>query len=240
MTTEIFTFTQMREILKMQEETIFKVVNDHVKRLESKIDMLMTENILLSKKNDELEKSQEFLNKKFEEKIINDRPDWGFQERLTERCNYMDNRIDELEDRNRRNNIRIDGLVENENENWEETEEKVQKIIKEDLGIEEEVIIERAHRTGRKMNNRSKRTVVAKLLNYKQKMKIMDTYKAKELWNQKLFINDDFSERTMEIRKELFRKANYERKVNGKFSKVVYKTLIVNDRRPAEARQEKD
>ena len=52
----------------------------------------------------------------------------------------------ELEDRHRRNNLRFDGVPENVNESWENTCEKVQSIIKNDLRINKPVIIERAHR----------------------------------------------------------------------------------------------
>ena len=64
-----------------------------------------------------------------------------------------------LEDRNRRDNLRIDGIKESHQETWDECEEKVKKILKEIMEIEEEISIERAHRTGIKQNGRS-RTVV--------------------------------------------------------------------------------
>ena len=56
------------------------------------------------------------------------------------------NKLIELEDRSRRNNIRIDGIEDDQNETWDSCEEKVQKLIKEKLGLENEVEIERCHR----------------------------------------------------------------------------------------------
>ena len=57
----------------------------------------------------------------------------------------MTNKLIELEDRSRRNNIRIDGIEEEQYETWDRCEEKVQKVIK-DKGIEDEVEIDHCHR----------------------------------------------------------------------------------------------
>ena len=54
-----------------------------------------------------------------------------------------------MEDMSRRNNIRVEGVAESENENWATTKEKLPDIIKNNLGIKENVIIERAHRVNR-------------------------------------------------------------------------------------------
>ena len=58
----------------------------------------------------------------------------------------MTNKLIELEDRSRRNNIRIDRIEENQYETWDRCEEKVQKVIKDKLGIEDEVEIYGCHR----------------------------------------------------------------------------------------------
>ena len=52
----------------------------------------------------------------------------------------------ELEDRSRRNNLRVDGIKERPNETWEDYENKLRTLFKESLGIEEEIATERAHR----------------------------------------------------------------------------------------------
>ena len=64
---------------------------------------------------------------------------------------YVINKLIELEDRSRRNNIRIDGIEDDQNETWDSCEEKVQKLIKEKLGLENEVEIERCHRMKKKL-----------------------------------------------------------------------------------------
>ena len=46
---------------------------------------------------------------------------------------YVTNKLIDLEDRSRRNNLRIDGIPESKNETWEKCEEEVQKVFKENL-----------------------------------------------------------------------------------------------------------
>ena len=62
---------------------------------------------------------------------------------------YIQHKLIELEDRSQRNNIRIDGIEEEEGETWNISEAKATKVFKEKLGIEKEIIFERAHRTKR-------------------------------------------------------------------------------------------
>ena len=70
-----------------------------------------------------------------------------------------------------RNNLRIDGISESRNETWEECEEEIQKVSNEKLGTKN-VHSERARcskRSKSNNNNGKPRTIVCKLLNYKQK-----------------------------------------------------------------------
>ena len=53
------------------------------------------------------------------------------------------------EDRSRRNNIRVDGIEEDENETWENTENKLRSFLYNKLDITNELFIERAHRVRR-------------------------------------------------------------------------------------------
>ena len=79
----------------------------------------------------------------------------------------------ELEDRSRRNSIRIDGIEEEQYETWNRCEEKVQKLIKEKLGIEGEVAIDRCHRIKKTQSNNERnsfpRTIICRLLCFKDK-----------------------------------------------------------------------
>ena len=59
---------------------------------------------------------------------------------------YVTNKLIELEDHSRRNNIRINGIEEEQYETWDRCEEKVRKVIKDKLGIEDETEIDHCHR----------------------------------------------------------------------------------------------
>ena len=87
---------------------------------------------------------------------------------------YVINKLINLEDRSRRNNLRIDGISKSRKRTWEECEEEIQKVFNEKLGVKN-VQIERAHRSQRSKSNNSEnpRTIVCKLLNYKQKEEIL-------------------------------------------------------------------
>ena len=58
----------------------------------------------------------------------------------------IQNKLVELEDRSRRNNIRIDGIKEHNKESWEECERRVHLMLKERLDIEN-VHIEQGEKT---------------------------------------------------------------------------------------------
>ena len=71
-------------------------------------------------------------------------------------------------------------------------------MIQEKLEIED-VNIERAHRMGN-TSNTSPRKVVAKFYSFKGKHLILPA--AKKLKGEKIYINEDFSKETVDIRKE--------------------------------------
>ena len=88
----------------------------------------------------------------------------------------MTNNLIELEDRSRRNNIRIDEIEEEQYETWDRCEEMVQKVIKDKLGIEDEVEINRCHRMKKSRKDQSNnernsrpRTIICRLLTFKDK-----------------------------------------------------------------------
>ena len=102
----------------------------------------------------DLKKSIEFTDNVLEKKVQNIKEK---AEHLDERIReiyewqldpeYVHNKLVELEDRSRRNNLRIDGIKEKVGESWEDCEAEVEKLFREKLDIEDKIIIERAHRT---------------------------------------------------------------------------------------------
>ena len=87
----------------------------------------------------------------------------------------------DLENRSRRNNLRFDELSQAQGEDWHGTEAKIKKV-KEKLGIEN-VDIEHAHRIDKEERDdpSQKRTIIAKFLHYKDKVKILRGYRSCKL-----------------------------------------------------------
>ena len=86
---------------------------------------------------------------------------------------------------------------------WEQCEEKIQNIVKEKPGLES-INIERAHHSKGKTSSNKPRTIVCKLLSYKQKKEVLKN--AKKLKGSNIFINEDFCFETMQPGKSFGRK----------------------------------
>ena len=170
-----------QEIGKLQEE-----INDSKKSIE------FTENVLEEKN----EQNVGELQGKFE-KV---EEDVAYMNDYIENAENIHNKLVELEDRSRQNNVRTDRIKEHYKESWEECERRVHSMLKERLDIEN-VEIERAHRAGRKSRIKP-RTIVCELLRFKDKQIILT--KAKLLKGTNIFIHEDYCQDTVEYRKEFW------------------------------------
>ena len=97
------------------------------------------------------------------------------------------------------------------------------------LGLDS-IEIERSHRV--KRNNRDNntnrpRTIVVKLLRFKDKAKIFPN--ANKLKGQNLFINNDFSKATLELRKDLMVEVKRLREL-GKIAYLNYTTIVSREK----------
>ena len=94
-------------------------------------------------------------------------------------------------------------MEETPNETWDICEEKVQSIVKEELGIIAEIEMNRFHCNGKFKRNQSKpRTIVCRFLRFKDKEKILKDQK--KLKDTDFFIFEDFCKETVELRKSLW------------------------------------
>ena len=59
---------------------------------------------------------------------------------------FVSSKLIELEDRSRRNYLRIDGIGKKPNETWDECETRVQELIEVNLGITDAIEFEKCHR----------------------------------------------------------------------------------------------
>ena len=225
------------EMFKAQEETIRKIVSscnsDTIMRLDRLSEEIQDNNERLEKLNKEtvdlkisLETSQEIFEKKFQK--VNDnlsKQKQKHKEDINELWKDNDQlceRLRDLEDRSRRDNLRIDGIAEVENETWEQTEEILHNLFKEKLELEN-ISVERAHRVGNKGKN-NKRTIVLKLASFKDKLKIIS--EARKLKGTNISINEDYSKETLEIRKEKWNEVKELRK-NGTYAILVYDKVVI-------------
>ena len=69
---------------------------------------------------------------------------------------YVHNKLVDLEDRSRRNNLRTDRIKEKDGESWENCKAEVEKLFRERLDTEDKIIIERAYRAKKKPKNSKK------------------------------------------------------------------------------------
>lgn len=160
-------------------------------------------------------------------------------------------KMEYLENQSRRNNIRIVGLPEGENEDWDATEVKVREMLTEKLAITAPIEIERAHRIGRKSairGNRSAhvkdgdtrdsaqatngtqskpRTVICKMKDWKQKESIVKT--ARRMKPTGILIFDDISSETRRKQKEQLPRL-IDAKKQGKIAYFVLDKLIIKSR----------
>ena len=205
------------EILKKHEENVMSITSNKISGINQRLDKLTLDinnsltiiNEVRTKTNDltlSLETSQntwETENKKLKKELINLRSD------LKEKDVYLKNKLRILEDRSRRNNICVEGIPGSENEGWDVTEEKLRKVIKDELDIEN-VVTEQVQRVKRNNDSnenndqtRKPPTVVAKLLRFKDKQDILHESKSRKIRNfsfKKFFFKRNFSnkKRTLE------------------------------------------
>ena len=80
----------------------------------------------------------------------------------------------DLEDRSRRNKLRIDGIKQHKCETWEQCGQKVKALFKDQLRVEEEIEIDRAHRVEKNpgITDERPKTIVLRCTRFKQKEKL--------------------------------------------------------------------
>ena len=193
----------MCEIYNGLEKSISEMIEANTKLRNQKLEKLSAEIRsnsdsvkLLSQKTKDLEESLTVNQDLIDVRIK------SIDEEMKEIKKIVDNNKAELkeqlriqEDRSRRNNVRFDGIPETENEKWEEIKTKLRKFLYDELDITEELHIEQAHRVARNQSKKEAsddlakpRTIIAKLLDYKEKEEIMkQAFKLKYLFKRNNF-----------------------------------------------------
>ena len=139
---------------------------------------------------------------------------------------FIEDKLIDLEGRSSRNNLKVDGIKERSNEVWEDCENELHDHFKESLDIEEEVLIERTHsvKIDKSKKSNTPRTIVCRILNYKDKVKILKNVEKRKGGNT--FINEDFCHPTVDHRKELWKEVKRLRE-EGKITYLQYWPSVV-------------
>lgn len=188
-----------------RSEDIVNVLSDKVEKLEGVIDNLQAK---MQKMNDR--------------NVV-----------LTNACLQLEERCERLESQGRRGNVVIHNLPEKPEgvESWEESEQKARQHFK-NMGISDEIHIDRAHRLNpRKANS----PVIVKLSFYKEREKIME--KARKIKREKrvnkqpldgseTYVNEDFTSRVRRAR-ALLRPGLMEAIQNNKKAFLSYDKLVI-------------
>lgn len=149
----------LNEMLQLQERMFKTLIDSLVNNFNSRLDAvvgtvaeLKTRLNICQKDTEEFKQSLEFSQKDIDElkpcKTKLAEIEDGIED-IYDSIDYHMDKLEYLENQSRRNNRRIDGIQEEENESWDTTEEKVKQVLAEKLNFEEALDIERAHRVGR-------------------------------------------------------------------------------------------
>ena len=195
-----FSSGQIKEILAIHENTLMKFFTSSMERLENKIERLSNENTLLKQEVKSLTASADFQSKWFEE-AKRDLEEMRAKDPIEEdikpieqKHQQLEETISELQDRYRRNNLRFSGFTEKDEgaEIWEESE----KLIREkNLEMEsKDITLETSHRRGSKINGK-KRAIIIRSLD-----PVLNQYRQKQLWKDNIYVNEDYSERTADLK----------------------------------------
>ena len=158
----------------------------------------------------------------------------------------MEDNIEYMENQNRRNNVKILGMEENpdKEKSWDDTEELVQNLIKDNLGSSKSFEIERCHRVGypgkrQSSHDRSHlsqfgrsdepRPIVAKYLRWKDKEEVLKL--ARQTKPESVRFVQYLSRRTLLSRKERIPELMEARK-RGKIAYFVMDKLVIKNGNP--------
>ena len=187
--------------MAIHENTLMKFFTSSMERLENK-----TKNTLLEQEIESLKTSADFPSKWFEEakrELEEMRAKDPIEEDIKlidQKHQQLEEKISEYEDRSRRNNLQFFTEKAEGAETWEESENLIREFIERNLEMEsKDITIERAHRTGSKINGK-KRAIIVKFLNYKDKDAVLNQYRQKQLWKDNIYVNEDYSERTADLK----------------------------------------
>lgn len=137
---------------------------------------------------------------------------------MKQKMEKMESCLEKCQKEEKKNNLLIKGLEMNI-KGGEELREGIQNFVKSELGIEVEVV------NTRKINDK---TCVIEMKTFEEKLKILQNKKKlKNMKDQKIYIECDYTEREMEMQKIIRTRAAEEKK-NGRIVKIGYGFLVID------------
>ena len=181
---EFVTLATLREMLQMQErmfkslfDSIITNVNTRLDSLTHSVAELKATIASSEKETGDLKNSLEFSQKDIDDlkpSLLKLQELDSAIEEIQDDLDHQEEQMKYLENQSRRNNVRVDGIPEEDNETLEETEAKVKQVLKDELNLTSAPDIERAHRVGKSsrrpasaQNSASRpRTIVCRLCDW--------------------------------------------------------------------------
>lgn len=232
--TEFVSLATLREMLQVQErmfknmfESVLSSVNTRIDKVVKSVAELKASLEYSQQDIDDLKEAADAIDEMEEE--LDD---------IQTGLHKQEEKLVYLENQSRRNNVRIDGIPEQHNETWLNTETKVKEVLQEKLNLSFEPMIERAHRTGARPRsgaadgiNTRPRTIVCRLRDWRQKDDILRA--ARRIKPSGIFVNEDLANETIEKRKRQVDELNAAKRA-GKTAYFVLDRLVIKERRSAE------
>lgn len=153
----------VKELLSIQESSMKSFFVAYMNSTNSRIDNLI-------KEVQDLKMSLEYSQAQVE-----DLKKPNCQERLQNNMCSLFDKVDDIENRSRQNNLCFEGIdkeAEYWSESWHKSDENVSKILKDKMNLPvDDIKIERANRVGTRRPGKA-RAIVVKFLNYKDRERV--------------------------------------------------------------------
>ena len=222
-----------KDLMEQQEKSFKACLQVFVDSTVSRVDNLVRDVANMSRNVDDLKASLQFSQAEIDGLKINNAKCMEVGKTISEGLsasqtftNDVSAKLDYLENQSRRSNVIIDGIPDVKSESWSDAEIKVKNVFTDHLKIDPKLIeIERAHRVGKYDPTGRPRSIVAKLLRFKDKEEIFK--RSKNLKGTNIYINEDFSESVRQKRKDLLPQLKAERQ-KGNIAYLKFDKLVVH------------
>ncbi|KAK3890813.1 hypothetical protein Pcinc_005258 [Petrolisthes cinctipes] len=197
----MLTIEDIKTMLDMQQQAYRDAMEMVMKDLSSRIRQVESSNTELIRSLQYTQKEVEDLRadkKTLIEEVTTLKKELYKKSEVEDKFIQLQSRIDYQKDYSRRNNLRFDGLDETPNETWEETQVKIQHLMRDklEMGV---IQLERAHRVGPKYTSTRPRTVVARFRKFEDRQAALRN--SAKLKNTNIYINEDLCESSVTARK---------------------------------------